>query len=203
MSINKKLSLIFIFNLLIAACAPVHIREHEATELNESTNLIKVSKSRYGGGRYYSIQSENIYGNLAVLNLLNKKNSLEISLNFIGKKNATIKINHKVLKFRYHAKAWQSIEGKISSSQWSRDFGVSNGSKEFLVAQPQFFKDYMFSLEDKDGNKEFLVFSAVIPKEEKDLEIEIPEIFLEGKLLLPKNLFLKWKDRWTLIPING
>lgn len=201
--IKNKLVINFCLCLLIAACAPLHIREHEATKLNESTGQIRTSKSSYSGGLYYSIDSENIRGQLSALDVSEKKDSLTISLNFIGKKGAKIKVNQKLLRYRYHSQEWKTVEGKLSSSQWHWEYGVSGGGKEFGVAQPQFLKEYVFSMEDMKGNEERLIFSVVIPKDEKDLEIEIPEIFLEGKLLIPRSLILKWSDRWTLSPING
>ncbi len=199
---NHLLKYLF-FLLFIAACAPLHIREHQAATLKESTGQIQTSKSNMDGGLYYSIQSQNIRGNLSALSESNKKDFMKVSMNFVGRKGAFIKINHQVLKYRYSGKDWQTVEGKISSQQWNWDYGVPNGGKEFSVVQPQFNKDYIFSMEDKKGNEERLTFSVVIPKKEEDLEIEIPEIFLEGKLLYPKNLIFKWNDRWTLSPING
>ena len=199
---NHLVKLLFFF-LFIAGCAPLHIREHEATNLKESTGQIQTSKSSMDGGLYYSIQSENIHGSVSALDLSSARGSLTILLNFIGKKGATMKFNQKILKYRYQGDDWQTVEGKVSSGQWHWDYGVSNGGKKFVVAQPQFEKNYVFSMEDTKGNEERLTFSVVIPKKEEDLEVEIPEILLEGKSLFPKNLIFKWNDRWTLTPING
>lgn len=199
-SMKSIFVLILCLILVTTACAPLHIREHEASYLDRSSGMIESVKAKHDNGLYYSIKTNLIKGAIQVSTL--KNDAFGIYINLEGKKGSRVKVIQKTLKYKYANGNWTEVVGTLSASQIRIAYGKPESENDVRKLHPEFDKDYVYSMENKKENDETLWFDALIPREEQDLEIEIPEIYLGKVLLQPRVLKFQWNDRWTVVPIN-
>ncbi|MNJ94904.1 hypothetical protein D3C87_126080 [compost metagenome] len=202
----KNIAPYFLIAAVVIGCVPTHIRQHQASQIENAGSLIQSSRNRCDGfltnigTTSYTIKHPTVkLGSIRLIpSETDDKLKLEISL--VGTADSTIRFDGDNVKFKYANQDWNKSFGKLETLTVFRSLGKM--PEPVLKAPALFRKDIAFEENDEKKTK-ILVFEASIPKSESDLEVEIPEVYLGTDLLTPKSLRFKWHDRWTTAPLNG
>lgn len=182
----------------------MHIRQHQAVEIENTSGLIRAARSLCDGKLIdrYSIKHPDIrYGSI---DLIPKNDQfLKFSIYLEDASNGTaIHFGGDKVKIHYANGNTHEIKGTLTSTYVQFPVGQPLSEKKMDTVQVPFEKSFIF-LKVGPNKKESLLFEALIPKENIDFEMEIPELRIGKDILTPKVLKFQWSDRWTVTPLNG
>lgn len=193
--------------LFLAACAPLHIKEHQVREKLDGPYLYGGIEGKCGqGSTSYALIHPSLVSADVNVRGVNEDRQLELTLTVEGKDNAQLSVEQGPVKVKYGdgrvfpvLPTLTSYHHKFSAAdQGNSSKSLAPGANERL----SFDEAYIFKVESGYA-KNVVELRAVFPYAPTEFEVELPDVEIDWDSIGPLVLKYSYVDKWGLYRVIG